>query len=133
VIALDTNVLVRVLIADDPKQTAAAERLLRESIEAEEPCLLSDPVLCETEWVLESCYRVPRAEIAAALDGLLARGSLFTFENVEVLRKALEAYRRGKAEFSDFLIGAKAESQGARTTFTFDRDLASQQGFSILK
>ena len=132
-IGLDTNILVRVLIADDPKQTAAAERLLREAIEAEEPCFLSDPVLCETEWVLASCYRVPREEIAAALESLLARESLFAFENVDVLRKALEAYRRGKAEFSDFLIGAKAEAQGARTTFTFDRGLASQQGFSILK
>lgn len=132
-IGLDTNVLIRVLIADDPKQTASAERLLREAIEAGEICFISDPVLCETEWVLGSYYRVPRAEIAAALESLLARESLFAFESVDVFRKALDAYRRGKAEFSDFLIGAKAEAQGARTTFTFDRVLARQQGFSLLQ
>jgi predicted nucleic-acid-binding protein len=132
-IALDTNVLIRVLIADDPKQTALSERLLREAAEAGEPCFISDPVLCETEWVLDSYYRVPRSGIAAALESLLARKSLFVFEDVDIFRKALDAYQHGKAEFSDFLIGAKAETQGARTTFTFDRVLARQQGFSILK
>ncbi|MFP5289224.1 MAG: PIN domain-containing protein [Thermoanaerobaculia bacterium] len=132
-IALDTNVLIRVLTADDPKQTELAERLLREAAEAGESCFVSDPVLCETEWVLDSYYGVPRSGIAAALESLLARRNLFSFEDADVFRKALDAYRQGKAEFSDFLIGAKAEARGARTTFTFDRDLASQQGFSILK
>lgn len=132
-IGLDTNVLIRVLIADDPKQTASAEQLLRRAIEAGEPCFISDPVLCETEWVLGSYYRVPRAEIAAALESLLARENLFAFENTDAFRKALDAYRRGKAEFSDYLIGAKAAAQGARTTFTFDRVLARQQGFSLLQ
>lgn len=131
-IALDTNVLVRVLVADDPVQTPAAERLLREALEAEESCFISDPVLCELEWVLDRFYRVPRAEILAAIESLLARSSLFSFEDVAVVRTALDRYQKGKADFSDFLIGAKAETREARTTFTFDRALARQQGFSIL-
>lgn len=131
-IALDTNVLIRVLVADDPAQTASAEKLLRETLAAGESCFISDPVLCETEWVLDRFYRVPRAEILAALESLLAHLNLFSFEDSAVVRKALDRYRRGKADFSDFLIGAKAEARGARTTFTFDRALARQQGFSIL-
>lgn len=71
--------------------------------------------------------------VLIALKSLLARESLFAFENADVFRKALDAYRRGKAEFSDFLIGAKAAAQRARTTFTFDRVLARQQGFSFLQ
>src|SRR5689334_10176951 len=106
-IALDTNVLIRVLVADDPKQTASAERLLREAAEEGELCFISDPVLCETEWVLDRYYRVSRAEILAAFESLLSRRSLFSFEDPDVLRKALDAYRQGKADFSDFLIGAK--------------------------
>ncbi len=132
-IALDTNVLIRVLVADDPKQTPLAERLLREAAEEGELCFISDPVLCETEWVLDRFYRVPRAEILAALENLLARQSLFSFEDPAIVRKALDAYQQGKADFSDFLIGAKSEARGARTTFTFDRALARQQGFSTLE
>ncbi len=131
-IALDTNVLIRVLVADDPAQTALAERVLREALAEGESCFISDPVLCETEWVLDRFYRVPRAEILAALESLLARMNLFSFEDAAVVRKALDRYQRGKADFSDFLIGAKAEARNARTTFTFDRALARQQGFSIL-
>jgi predicted nucleic-acid-binding protein len=131
-IALDTNILVRVLVADDPKQTAAAERLLRESTDSGELCFLSDPVLCETEWVLDRHYRVPRAEILATFENLLTRRILFAFEDPETIRKALDAYRQGRADFSDFLIGAKAEAREARTTYTFDRALAGQPGFSLL-
>jgi predicted nucleic-acid-binding protein len=132
-IALDTNVLIRVLVADDPKQTPLAERLLRQAAEEGEHCFISDPVLCEAEWVLDRSYRVPRTEILAAFENLLARQTLFSFENPVLVRKALDAYQQGKADFSDFLIGAKAEARGARTTFTFDRALARQQGFSILE
>lgn len=132
-IALDTNVLLRVLVADDPKQAALASRILREAVEAGELCFISDPVLCETEWVLDRHYKASRAEILATLENLLSRQSLFVFEDPDALRKALNAYQQGKADFSDFLIGAKAETRGVRTTFTFDRALARQQGFSILE
>lgn len=132
-IALDTNVLVRTLVADDPRQTALAERLLRESAEKGETCFISDPVLCETEWVLDRHYRVPRAEILATFRSLVSRQDLFAFEDPSALGKALDAYQRGKADFSDFLIGAKAEALGARITFTFDRALARQKGFTILE
>lgn len=131
-IGLDTNILVRLLTADDPSQSSAAERLLREAVEAGEECFLSDPVLCETEWVLESCYGASRAEILGALEGLLARQGLLVFEDPEVFRQALATYQRSKADFSDLLIGAKAQARSARTTYTFDRVLSRQQGFSLL-
>lgn len=132
-IALDTNLVVRLIVSDDPKQTALTERLLREAFEQGETCFISDPVLCETEWVLDRSYKVPCGEILSALRNLLARRSLFTFESPEALGKALDDYQQGKADFSDFLIGAKAQALGARTTFTFDRVLSRHQGYSLLK
>jgi len=93
---------------------------------------VSDPVLCETERVLESCYRASRADILLAFEGLLAQVDVLVFEDREAFCKALDAYRRGRANFSDLMIGAKAAAQGARTTFTFDRGLARQEGFSLL-
>ena len=131
-IALDTNVLVRLVVGDDAKQQATAEALLRDAAHAGESCLICDAVLCETEWVLESCYDASRAEIRAVMQRLLASEGLFVFEDPEVFRRALRAYGHGKADFSDLLIGAKSAARDARTTYTFDRKLARYECFSLL-
>lgn len=130
-IAVDTNVLIRLLVRDDPGQTALAERLLQEAADAGEQCFISDPVLCEVEWVLESSYRAARGDILAAMQELLA-GDLFVFEDREVFRQVIARYQESKADLSDCLIGAKARAQGARTTYTFERALAKEQGFTRL-
>jgi predicted nucleic-acid-binding protein len=131
VIALDTNILIRLLTKDDPDQTALAEGLLQKAADAEESCFISDPVLCEVEWVLESSYRAKRRDVLAAMQELLG-GDLFVFEDREVLRQAIVTYQESKADFSDCLIGAKARARGARTTYTFERVLAQEQGFTRL-
>lgn len=130
-IALDTNILIRLLVRDDARQTALAERLLQEAAEAGESCFISDPVLCEVEWVLESSYRARREDVLAAMQELLA-GDLFVFEDREVLLQVIERYQVSKADFSDCLIGAKAGARGARTTYTFERLLTREQGFTRL-
>lgn len=127
-IALDTNVLVRLLVGDDPDQLARASRLLRKAKENGETCFVSDPVLCELEWVLESSYRAPRADILAVLRDLLDQ-ELFEFEDRQVVRHAIDAYQHGRGDFSDYLIGAKAQAHGARATYTFDGDLLRSEGF----
>jgi predicted nucleic-acid-binding protein len=88
-------------------------------------------VLCELEWVLGSRYQVPRTEFAAVLKRLLDQ-AVFVFEDRGVLLQALAAYREGRAQFADHLIGAQAQAFGATTTWTFDRALRSSAGFSIL-
>ncbi|HXU33641.1 MAG TPA: type II toxin-antitoxin system VapC family toxin [Thermoanaerobaculia bacterium] len=130
-IALDTNILIRLLVRDDPGQTALAERLLQEASDADETCFISDPVLCEVEWVLESSYRAKRGDVLAAMQELLA-GDLFVFEDREILHQVIARYQESKADFSDCLIGAKARAKGARTTYTFERVLTEAQGFTRL-
>ncbi|HEV7518400.1 MAG TPA: type II toxin-antitoxin system VapC family toxin [Thermoanaerobaculia bacterium] len=130
-IAVDTNIIVRLIVDDDPEQGARVRRLLEAAAEAGESCLVSDPVLCELAWVLSSQYRAGRAEIVAAVQSLLAR-ALFIFEDRTALLQAFEAYQGGRADFSDYLIGAKAQAHGARTTWIFDRGLRNQPGFSML-
>ncbi|MEA2564191.1 MAG: hypothetical protein QOH06_5695 [Acidobacteriota bacterium] len=130
-IALDTNILIRLLTKDDPDQTALAEELLQKAADAEESCFISDPVLCEVEWLLESSYRAKRRDVLAAMQELLG-GDLFVFEDREVLRQAIVKYQESKADFSDCLIGAKARSRGARATYTFERALAREPGFTRL-
>lgn len=130
-IALDSNVLIRLLIEDDPKQTSIAKELLEGKIADGETCFVSDPVLCEIEWVLESCYGVPRESLLAMVQELAANDH-FVFEDRAVLRDALDAYSDGKADLSDYLIHGKAMAREARATYTFDRALRNTDGVVVL-
>jgi predicted nucleic-acid-binding protein len=75
-IGIDTNVIVRLLVADDEKQTDAASRYLKQHCSSDDPALLSDIVLVECAWVLEDVYEYSRAQIGDAIDGLLATAQL---------------------------------------------------------
>jgi predicted nucleic-acid-binding protein len=131
-IAVDTNVLVRLLVADDEDQLALAERLLETAREEGTSCFVSDPVLCELEWVLVSRYRARRSDVAAVFEGLVEDAGL-VFENREALLMAIRSYKESRADLSEHLIGAKAHAFGAATTWTFDRALGRCPGFSLLR
>jgi predicted nucleic-acid-binding protein len=131
-IALDTNILIRLMTQDDPRQATLAERLIQQATEEGEACFVSDVVLCELEWVLESCYEATRSDLLTAIQELAFR-KIFAFEDSDSLHWAINLYRGSKAEFSDALIGAKALAQGARLTYTFDRVLSHHEGFSLLR
>ena len=130
-IALDTNVLLRLLLNDDPRQSRQAQAIIDRSVDLGQAVLLPDVVLCEVEWVLSSAYDFPRRRIAQTLRRLL-HGTEFTFANRAAVNAALDSYAGGKAEFSDYLIGAMATVAGATTTFTFDHALRSDDDFTLL-
>jgi predicted nucleic-acid-binding protein len=130
-IALDTNILVRLMTQDDPRQATLAERLIQQATETGQECFVSDVVLCELEWVLENSYGATRSDLLVAIQELAGR-QIFVFENSDSLQQAINLYRESKVEFSDALIGAKAWAKGAVTTYTFDRVLSRQEGFSLL-
>jgi predicted nucleic-acid-binding protein len=131
VIAIDTNLLVRLLVQDDAAQSAAVETLLRETRESGQTCFISDLVLCELEWVLRSCYKAPRSRVFSSVQELLDQ-HLLDFEDRVRLRQVAQAYQLGKAELSDYLIGAKSQASGAAATYTFDRKLRKEDGFVVL-
>jgi predicted nucleic-acid-binding protein len=130
-IAADTNVLIRFFIADDESQAATVRELVERCRERSEPILVTNPVLCETEWVLEGVYHASRKEIASVVQELL-NTEMFVFENRRAVETALGQYRTKKAEFSDYLIGSSGFERGARTTYTYDRGLRSAENFSLL-
>jgi predicted nucleic-acid-binding protein len=131
-IGLDTNLLVRLVVRDDLKQLELVERLIQDTSERGEDCFIADPVLCEIEWVLRSTYGAARQDVLAVMQELLAQ-DIFAFEDRDAIRKAIDRYQSSKAEFSDLLIGAKGKARGVRTTYTFDRGLAHQEDFSLLR
>lgn len=127
-IGLDTNVLVRFLVEDDPRQSAAAAALIDRVASRDETLFVSDVALCETVWVLAGSYRLPRVEIATTLRDLL-RSRHLAFSSSEKLARALDAFARGRGDFAGYLIREDSLAAGCDVVATFDRELLKEQGF----
>jgi predicted nucleic-acid-binding protein len=120
--AVDTNVLVRLLVRDDPEQVRAAEEFTSKG------AWVSHLVLAETVWVLDAVYDRSVEQIATALDMLLNHKEL-TLQDSEVVSAALEHYRgRPAIEFSDCMILEIARKAGHLPVGTLDRNLAKLEG-----
>ena len=130
-IALDTNVLVRLILHDDETQARAAERLVVRARRERTPLFVADVVLCELVWVLKSRAGKSRADIADALDRLL-RTELIVLSDAGVAERALEAYRAGKGDFADYLIREQARVAEATEVVTFDRQLKGEEHFRLI-
>jgi predicted nucleic-acid-binding protein len=128
---LDTNILVRYLTRDDEQQWQQAESYINATLTAEETCFISNIVLCELIWVLRSAYRIPREELIIALEKIL-RTSHFDFEDKAAIWKAFQQFQKGKADFSDYLIGQVNHQAGCSETATFDAKLKNAEGFCLL-
>jgi predicted nucleic-acid-binding protein len=130
VIGVDTNVIVRLLVADDEKQADAATRYLKEHC-SDEPALLSDIVLVECAWVLEDLYEYSRAQIGEAIDGLLATAQLRAAD-ASAVGAALQRFRSSSADFADCLLGVNNVGAGCEYTATFDRKASKLPEFQLL-
>ena len=128
-ISLDTNVLVRILVADDPKQVRRASELIEQMDESGETAYVSDIVLCELVWVLDSGYGHDRIAIAAALRRLLTARQL-SFDSPDNLFRALRAYEKGRGDLADYLIREHAKAAGCKKVFTFDKKLLREELFA---
>jgi predicted nucleic-acid-binding protein len=128
VIGLDTNVLVRILVADDPRQTAVASRLLERADSEGARLFVPQIVLVETAWVLRARYRLGRDEVARALETLLDTAPV-EVEGADRVTRALRAFRAGRADLSDYLAREAARSAGAQVLATFDEVAQSEDGF----
>lgn len=120
--AVDTNLLVRLLVRDEPKQVAAAEEFV------ERGAWVSRLVLAETRWVLDAVHEQSPSHLAAALDLLLDHQHL-TLKDADVVRRALaHCCARPALGFSDCLVLAIARKAGHLPLGTFDKNLADLEG-----
>ena len=129
-ICLDTNVLVRYLAQDEPKQAALATCLI-ESLTTDEPGFISHVVLAETLWVLESCYAADPARVQQVVDALL-RTSGVLVERAESVWRALRQFKQSDGDFADTLIAVSARDAGCRAIYTFDKGAAKRSGMTLL-
>lgn len=120
--AVDTNLLVRLLVRDDKAQVDAVERFV------ESGAWVSVLVLAETVWVLDAVYERTAAQIAAAIDLLLDHKQL-TLQDPDAVASALRHYREQPSlGFSDCLLLEMARKAGHLPLGTFDRRLARLAG-----
>jgi predicted nucleic-acid-binding protein len=126
-LALDTNVLVRLIARDEPTQVRVAEEFVSKG------AWISHLVLAETVWVLDSVYGLSRDKLTVAVEMLLNHREL-TLQDSDVVSEALENYRKRTAvDFSDCLVLGIAKKAGHMPIGTFDRDFAKMEGVQRLR
>lgn len=115
---VDTNILVRHLTGDPPEMAARATAYLR----SEGGLLLTDLVVAETVYVLESFYEAPRDQVAHAMRSLLGLDTVLCVDSALLLR-AIEVYETDRVDFAEAYLVACAEATGVGRVASFDRSL----------
>jgi predicted nucleic-acid-binding protein len=125
--AVDTNLLVRLIVRDDPVQVEAAEAFIAAG------AWVSQLVLAETIWVLDAVHERSARQLAAAIEMLLNHQQL-SIQDADVVANALEHFRKRPAlGFSDCLVLEIARKAGHLPLGTFDRGLAKLEGAQRLR
>jgi predicted nucleic-acid-binding protein len=130
VIAVDTNVLVRLLVKDDAAQTRKVVELFKQLDAAGETAFVSDVTVCELVWVLSAAYGFDRKQIAGALRQILAARQL-TFQATDRLSHALDAFEAGRGDLADYVILEHAKAAGCDAVVTFDKALLKEAFFRV--
>ncbi len=130
-IGLDTNVLVRYIMQDDPKQSPKASALI-ESLNADSPGFITLVSIVELYWVLTSSYGLTGQQVKQVLEVLLRTKQIIVDRADQVLR-ALRVFDDGKADFADCLIERTAAAAGCAQTMTFDVGATKHAGMTLIR
>lgn len=129
-VALDTNVVVRLLLRDDAAQARKAEQTFLRHARGD-GVFLPLVVVVETAWVLAYTYELDRKAIHEHLLAL-ARTRGVVIDDADLVQDALDAYAKGAADFADYVILAATRRAGCRALLTFDRRLGRERGVSAV-
>jgi predicted nucleic-acid-binding protein len=129
-IGLDTNVVVRYLMQDDPRQSRQATAVL-ESLSSDDPAYVTLVTVVEIVWVLESGYDLNCEQVSKAIAGLLAAREL-RIDRAQNVIQALRVYQRGRVDFADALIERLSAEAGCEHTLTFDVRAAKEGGMKLV-
>lgn len=131
-IGVDTNVLLRLFIVDDPRQNALAVRFFGERTE-DDPAYISIVVMAELMWVLEKKFKFARADSLKVVGGLLEALDVIV-EQRDLVERAFAHATHPKIDFSDVLIAEVNRQVGSVHTVTFDREAAKRvAGMELIK
>ncbi len=128
-IGLDTNVIVRYLVQDDPDQSAAASTAI-DALTETAPGFVSLVTIVELYWVLRRAYKISTARCAELVEGLLDAREL-RVDQESVVRAALTV-SSGGLDFADALIADLGRAAGCDYTVTFDQRAAKSNQMRLL-
>lgn len=129
-IGLDSNILIRYLVQDDPLQSPKATEIIERRLSEENPGFVSIVAMVETVWVLDRAYGLATHEIAAAVERMLQADVLVVEREQEVFT-AMIVLKQGKGSFADAVIAALCARAGCSCTLTFDRKALRLSGFEL--
>src|SRR3990167_11058698 len=124
---IDTNVLVRYLVQDDPAQSIKATHFIERTAHASS-IAINGIILCELVWVLESAYHYSRETVVTVLEHIL-KTKQFHIHEPDILWQSLNGYKNDGADFADYYIAYLNHHQGAEYTVTFDKKAAKCKHF----
>jgi len=131
-IALDTNILVRLLVKDDDEQSRIVFKRFKKAEKNSEILFVPLLVVLELIWVLDSVYDCNREEIVNAIEKLTMM-PIIRFEKLEVIHELIKHGKSTSIELSDLLICNSSIASGCIKTITFDKDASKYQLFELLK
>lgn len=126
-VGIDTKVLLRLLLDDDPAQSARMDAWLATLPATAGQVHIANVVLAEAVWTLISAYKQPKAALLPALQALLGE-PMFSFENRAAVAAAVDTFAAASCGFSDCLIVASNLAAGCRATVTFDKAMQDLPG-----
>lgn len=127
-IGLDTNMLARYFLDDDPRWSPRVARFFAENLSERRQGYINPITLTELVWVLRRRPEYDRAALAGVIEGILSSTSLVVGE-AEAVKRALASFKAGSAGFADYLIAELNEAAGASPTVTLDRQAAKKPPF----
>jgi predicted nucleic-acid-binding protein len=130
-IGIDTNILLRLWLNDDPAQNKRIDALLAAHGGMPGSLLVTDVVLAEAVWTLTSAFDQDKQAQLIAVRSLLEE-TAFAFEDREAVAAALGLFEAGSCGFADCLVVAKHARQGCEFTATFDRGMRKLPGVRVL-
>jgi len=129
---IDTNVLIRYIVQDDPEQSQQATHFIEKTASSEEsPIFITGIVLCELVWVLEAAYEYSKENILKVLEKIL-RTRQFCIYQPEILWNCLHDYQQLNIDFSDSYIAHLNASNECEYTVTFDKKATRLKYFKQL-
>lgn len=129
-IGIDTNVLIRYIIRDDPRQTQSATAFI-ESLTRDRQGFVTLVAIAELGWVLNRSYKLDRTDFIQALKTLLSSEALL-FESETLLKQSLMLFAQTNADFGDCLIATRSQFSGCAITVTFNREAANSLAMKLL-
>ncbi|HMN80724.1 MAG TPA: type II toxin-antitoxin system VapC family toxin [Burkholderiaceae bacterium] len=130
-IGIDTNILLRLWLDDDPAQNKRIDALLAVHGSTPGSLLVTDVVLAEAVWTLASAFDQDRNAQLIAVRSLLEEAA-FAFEDREAVASAVALFEAGSCGFADCLVVVKHARHGCDFTATFDRDMRKLPGVKVL-